>query len=209
MTFSVSVDWRSALGPVRDQGARPTCLAHAVTAAHEHVRRSKTPLSPEYLHYFASNRTPGDHASFDDAAVVLEDVGQPLERCCTYNPMGPPSGWVPPNGVDLYRRLSEQKRPAADDIESLLIAGHVPILGISLPRPFLAPVAPWLVHHAGLVHGLHAVLGVAVGRGPTGRAFLVRNSWGGSWGDQGHAWLDDAFLAKHLNDLMVLASEVI
>src|SRR5206468_200453 len=34
--------------PVRDQGARGTCLAFAASAAHEHCRAPGNPLSPEY-----------------------------------------------------------------------------------------------------------------------------------------------------------------
>ena len=57
MNFDIHLDYRSSLGPVRDQRARPTCLAHASTTAHEHARGSSLPLSPEYLHYFAASST--------------------------------------------------------------------------------------------------------------------------------------------------------
>ena len=42
MNVTIRHDYRPLLGPVRDQGARPTCLAHASTTAHEHARGSKT-----------------------------------------------------------------------------------------------------------------------------------------------------------------------
>ena len=54
MNVTIRHDYRPLLGRVRDQGARPTCLAHASTTAHEHARGSKVALSPEYLHYFAA-----------------------------------------------------------------------------------------------------------------------------------------------------------
>ena len=51
-----------------------------------------------------------------------------------------PPTWLPPSGVKLYRRKSDLKDPTADEVEALLTAGQVPVLGISLPDSFLSPV---------------------------------------------------------------------
>ena len=37
MNITILVDHRRSLGPIRDQGARPTCLSFACTSAHEHA----------------------------------------------------------------------------------------------------------------------------------------------------------------------------
>ena len=78
MNVTIRLDYRPRLGPVRDQGFRPTCLAHASTTAHEHARGSTAALSPEYLHYFASGND-GTHAGVDFSTVsrALLDPGQP------------------------------------------------------------------------------------------------------------------------------------
>ena len=70
MSITVHIDLRSALGPVRDQGARPTCLSLATTVAHEHARGSDASLAPEYLHYFASAKGSSDGVLFPVLAAA-------------------------------------------------------------------------------------------------------------------------------------------
>ena len=208
MNVSIQLDYRSQLGPIRDQGPRPTCLSFAATAAHEFARSSRMPLSPEYLHYFASVKSRSGGIQFSDVAFALEDSGQPAETKCSYNFTAPPDGWLPPKRIDLYRRKSKSKGPSVDQLANLLDDGDLPVLGIAIPKPFFFPASPWLISSTGPVLGLHAV--VVVARGTTGatRCFLVRNSWGTGWGDKGHAWIDDAFVDQHLQRLLVLKDEV-
>lgn len=78
MNVAIRHDYRPLLGPVRDQGARPTCLAHASTTAHEHARGLKVALSPEYLHYFASVRRAGVDGR---SAAKLIEADTQLDAC--------------------------------------------------------------------------------------------------------------------------------
>ena len=208
MSVTIQIDYRSALGPIRDQGPRPTCLSLATTVAHEYVRRSRVTLSPEYLHYFASGRGKSDGVQFSDVARALKDPGQPVEAECPYHSVGPPSDWVPPKEVLLYRRQSESKHAEVEQVSALLKTAHVPILGITLPEPFYLPIAPWIISSSGPIRALHAV--AAVGQGAIGatRCFLIRNSWGSDWGDRGYAWIDDTFMVQHLRYLLTLTEEV-
>src|SRR6266480_3556407 len=68
-------------------------------------------------------------------------------------------------------------------------------------------------HHSssqqGTVYANHAVGAVGIGAAIRGELILIRNSWGASWGDQGHAWLDDAFLVEHLIGMLLLTVEVV
>ena len=208
MSITVLVDRRQRLGPIRDQGSRPTCLSFAGTSAHEHARGSTMALSPEYLNHFVSVGNPTDGASFLELALALRDPGQPSEAECPYYPDGLPLGWQPPAGALLYRRKSVLKDATADEVETLLNAGQTPILGISIPDDFLSPAPPWLISHDGPIRGFHAVVAVGLGTADASRCFLVRNSWGIEWGDNGHAWLNDSFMARHLRDLLALTEEV-
>lgn len=208
MNITLLVDHRQSLGSIRDQGARPTCLSFAATSAHEYARRSTMPLSPEYLHYFTSINGPADGASFPELARALRDPGQPSEADCPYRYNEVPPAWLPPSDVKLYRRKSDLRDPTADGVEILLTGGQVPVLGISLPDGFFSPVPPWLISDDGSIRGLHAVVAVGLGRAGASRCFLVRNSWGIEWGDNGHAWLNDVFLNRHLRHVLALTEEV-
>lgn len=44
----------------------------------------------------------------------------------------------------------------------------------------------------------HAVVLAGYRPMPSGRQFLVHNSWGSRWGDGGYAWLSEAMVRKHL-----------
>lgn len=206
MKILISLDRRPVLGPVRDQGARPTCLSYSVTTAHEHARNSCIPLSPEYLHYFAANSDTPKGVHMAEVAAALRDAGQPEDSewpSCH----GPP--WIPPTTLTTYRRQSvETDNTNISDLEQLLHQGHLPVLGLTVPLSFFRPQSPWVLSPDGPVRGRHAVVAVALGSTSMERYILVRNSWGVGWGDHGHVWLDSTFLTQHLRKLLVLTEEV-
>ncbi|MFN0008315.1 MAG: C1 family peptidase [Planctomycetota bacterium] len=203
MIDNVEVDLRDVLLVVRDQEARPTCLAHAVTAAHEHARGNAALLSPEYLYFFASTGA-SDGVSMNEVAGALEVEGQCQEVHCPYLPQDPPSGWKPPTGLTVFRRASKPENTTPAAVEDVIRCGLAPVLGLTLPEPFFDPSTPWVISSNGPVRGLHAVVAVGLGRHKGDRVFLIRNSWGVDWADGGYAWLDDSFLARHLQEALVL-----
>lgn len=207
MIDHLEIDLRGSLLAARDQVARPTCLAHAATSAHEHARGASTHLSPEYLHFFASQGS-ATGSSMDEVANALRVNGQCEEVDCPYSPQDPPLGWEPESGLTVFRRGSERRNATTSAVENWIRGGRVPVLGLTLPESFFNPTAPWVISSSGPLRGLHAVLGVGLGQHQGSRVFLIRNSWGPDWGDGGYAWLDGAFLAQHLKEALVLTDEV-
>ena len=207
MSARIDIDLRPELSPIRDQGRRPTCLAHALTVAHERARRSSVQLSPEYLHHFASQG--GSGARLPDAARAIEVEGQPAEQECPYAPDDPPAGWRPAPPTGTFRRAAMVAPWRREAIGDALRSGDLPILAITLPEPFFKPTWPWLIDGRGTVRGRHAVAAVGMGRLGRSDVVLIRNSWGDSWGDHGYAWVSDVFLATHGLALMLLGGEVI
>jgi hypothetical protein len=208
MSLRVEVDLRPMLGAVRDQGPRQTCLAHASTLAHENRRRSNLPLSPEYLHFFATLGGSRGGATIVRIANALRQNGQCTENDCPYLTSDPHAGWMPSAECKAFRRESESKRANFSEVESAIRAGSTPVLGISLPYAFFVPTSPWIIPYLGPIRALHAVAGVGIGSIGNRRLILIRNSWGPSWADLGHAWLDSDFLSHHLKDVLLLTLEV-
>ncbi len=207
MINGLEIDLRSKLGAVRDQGRRPTCLAHALSASHEYARRSDASLSVEYLHYFATGGVPVVGATFAAGTSALEFSGQPEERYCPYTAQGLPIGWKPGGNFPVFRRKSVSVPATLASITAILRRGSAPILGISLPRSFFHPSAPWVIHHGSLSYGLHAVVAVGLGAHRGEAVILVRNSWGAGWGDGGHALLSSDFINNHLREAQLLLEE--
>lgn len=205
MSVTIHVDLRAVLGPIRDQGARPTCLAFATTAAHEYALDRQAPLSPEYLHFHAASSDPESGVPLGAIQSALAKPGQPTEADCPYSFCHPEPGWQPPENVLLFSRASKVGRPSSSDLAALLAARRVSVLGITVPMTFLAPIAPWVIPAGGPVHGRHAVAAVGLGVSDGEPCFLVRNSWGPEWGDAGHVWLSADFMARHLCGLLTLS----
>lgn len=208
MIDHVDIDLRPGFIAVRDQGPRPTCLAHAASSAHERARAVMDSLSPEYLHFFATGGSPSRGCTMDASAKALADEGQPAEADCPYLATAPAAASRPPARVQVFRRASESKGRDVADIEAAIRAHQAPVLGISLPESFFRPKAPWVISPTGRMRGLHAVAGAGLGRHKGQRVVLIRNSWGPSWGEGGYAWLDEAFVAQHLKHVLVLTHEV-
>ena len=212
MTLDVLQDLRSALGPVRDQGRRPTCLAFAASALHEHARGDLDPLCVEWLFYHAAQRAgtgPGEGTTMLDTSHVLKVLGQPLELTWPYNGT-PVSGttWRPPAGVGpLYQCGSEACATDLNQIRQLLNQCKPVVLGLFVSGAFTGS-ATWL--RAGSETILpddgdsidrqrgHAVIAVGHGRFGSEALILVRNSWGRAWGSQGHAWVRESYLRRRL-----------
>jgi C1A family cysteine protease len=204
----VSCDLRSSFGDIRNQGARPTCVAFAVSDAHAAARGAYEVLSVEHLYFHAVQRTSGVHpkdgVSLTKTLEALRLDGQSVESGWPYLDALPAdlATWIPPKtAAPVF------KRDAAATVASLLTAldaGQPVIVTFMVSTAFC--MAP-----AGIVHPVrsdtdvdwHAVIAVGHGR-IGGRPFvLVRNSWGQSWGD---GWVDLEDLSPRVSDLIMLPS---
>lgn len=203
-SIRVGVDLRGACQSIRDQGDRATCLACATSDAHA-MFHGCAPLSAEFLFFHAiqmatvGNLTDG--ITFDEAAAALRRKGQPAEQEWPYSPKQP-SPWVPPAVTKLWHGgLGLGAADAATLIVHLLKDGQPAVLGVRMSAEFLSPAAPnFVIPAAGAGFGGHAVLVVGLGRDSAGQQhLLIRNSWGNSWGDAGHAWL----AVEYLNDKLI------
>jgi len=201
----VEADIRCAWTGVRDQGARPTCLACAASDAHAHAHGLTHPLSAEYLFYTGFKRAPHLNAAggltLDAADEALRNDGQPNELEWPYQTKTP-DPWTPPPLTTLWYGGLDPCAGNAAGVVDALRAGVCVILGLRLVPGFnRVQNSPFIIDTTGAPVGGHGVLGVGLGRSLKGGAIdlvLIRNSWGFRWGFGGHAWLPLNYLNNEL-----------
>lgn len=215
------VDARNAAHPVPDQGQRPTCLAMAMTGAHEHevgCPASSGYLSAEYLHW-ASGNYPGGRGIPDAARTALRTDGQPPADQWPYTEATDEddAGYAPPPqvvGPFTHRNAADQPLDF-DELVTSLEDGRWPILGLRVTNAFTA-AGSGIVLPDGPGRAGHAVLLVGAARVATDalrphlaegdRLLCIRNSWGGTWGLDGHKLITETAIAQTLITAFVLES---
>ncbi|PDT50583.1 MULTISPECIES: C1 family peptidase [Sinorhizobium] len=143
------------------------------------------------------------------ASAVMKD-GQPTEAVWPFQKaqLYPPA-WAPPADLGkLFHADAKVGKLDFEEICDLLDGGLVVVLGIIITDNFRVPdqfgkieVSPTDIERGG-----HAVLAVGHGLDQTGhRYLLIRNSWGVTWGMDGHAWVSKAYLDDQVYETAILS----
>lgn len=198
--------------PISDQLTLSSCVANACADALEILlglerHGEATQLSRLFVYWIARSRT-GDQKRdagtyIRVAAQQIKELGIPPEK---YWPYGIQRVFTSPtlqafniasdNTIrDMYR-IDSVREDRIDDVETALQANHPVVFGTSVGAEFqgytgggdaFGPTLHGIGRHAMILTGVRRRSGGA-------REFLVRNSWGNGWGDNGHAWLNEAYI---------------
>lgn len=187
---------------MRDQGARPTCLAFATSDLHAAVRPGWEPLSCEAIFHHAQRRAGLPTTSGAVLRSMLDALsldGQPLETQWPYRD----AAWGPPDHpVHPYHREGGKASAAWTAVIETLENDRPALALMTLSASFFRPDADGVVRPAtgeGLNDAIrHALACVGHGHVDGQPAILVRNSWGEAWGDVGHAWLTADYVTPRL-----------
>jgi hypothetical protein len=201
-SLPASVSHLDELPPVRDQGSRGTCVAHAVAAVREHLEiragaAKDLNLSEQFIYWWCKQhdgiqRTGGTYPA--TGMACLQQVGAPLEDAWPYVPaQGDNEGQGPPpaaiaNGDPAFRtiRTIELNRGDINGVkvclhEGRLVAFAVPVYGswyYSDATQRWGKIIPPLPGEPSV--GGHCMTLVGYQDDPDapgGGYFLVRNSW--------------------------------
>lgn len=214
--ITVEADVRAAWTGVRDQGARPTCLACAVSDAHAHAHGLTHPLSVEFLFYAGFKRAPllnvAHGLTLTAANDALRSDGQPNELEWPYQPKTP-DPWTPPDLTTFWHGGLDQAGTGGDGVVAALRSGQPVVLGLRLVPGFnRVQKAPYIIETTGPAVGGHGVLAVGLGASVVGGKtdlVLIRNSWGFRWGFGGHAWLPLTYLDDKLIGSRTLVAQAL
>jgi C1A family cysteine protease len=215
------VDLRDNCPKVYDQGRIGSCTANAIAAAFEFclLKQGDVDFLPSRLFIYYNERLIEGHVRIDAGAQLRDGVKSvakqgvcdeqewpyddtPADPDTLLFPHGSRAATRPAvkcytdglnNQALTYRRLPR----SLDQYRGCLASGYPFVFGFSVYSGFESPD----VSRTGTVNlplpgesllGGHAVL--AVGYDDDTERFIVRNSWGDSWGDRGHFTLPYAYL---------------
>jgi len=208
-TLPPSVDLRPGCPPVYDQGQLGSCTANAIAAAiqFEQIRQKEPkPFAPSRLFIYYNERVM-EHTVGQDAGAQIRDGMKSVNHIGAC----PETDWPyvitkfaqkPParafKDARLGKALSYQRVvQTLDQMKGCLASGLPIVLGISVYESFesqqvarsgivpMPPISEKLL-------GGHAIL--AVGYNDAEQRFVMRNSWGTSWGMQGYFTIPYAYL---------------
>ena len=211
-----SVDLRPLCTPVEDQGNLGSCTGNAIAGALEllEVKAGKPALDLSRLFIYYQERayegTIGEDsgAYIRDGIKAVRKVGAAREELWPYvvsrfADKPPAEAYADAKGRKFK---SYQRILTLSDMLRCLAEGYPFVYGFSVYSDFMSD----RVARTGVVNmpkssedleGGHAVL--AVGYSMASRRFLVRNSWGSSWGRAGHFTMPFDYLAdRSLSDDM-------
>jgi C1A family cysteine protease len=206
----LQVDLRPQCPAVYDQGQLGSCTGNGWAGAVEFlIMKQKLPdFTPSRLFIYYNERVMDDDvaqdagASISDGAHVVSTQGCPHEALWPYDIKE--FADKPPQNVydDGLQHLALQVQQVAQDLTSMkeVLASGLPIvIGFTVYESFESQqvantgIVPMPAHHEKTVGG-HCV--VIVGYDDSQSRFIVRNSWGTSWGLQGYFLMPYAYLTN-------------
>lgn len=209
-----SVDLRSECPPPYDQGQLGSCTGNGIAGAIEFEQRKQgtKEFTPSRLFIYYNERVMEGTVSQDAGAQIRDGIksvatlGVPPEADWPYVPSKfaeqPPQQAYDDAKQDLvsvYARVAQN----LIQMQGCLAEGYLFVFGFTVYDSFESQevaqtgIVPMPASGEGVLGG-HCV--VAVGYDDSTRRFIVRNSWGTSWGQKGYCTMPyEYLLSPHLS----------
>jgi C1A family cysteine protease len=203
-----ATDLRAKCPPVYDQGQLGSCTANAIAAAiqFDRMKQKLAKLVPSRLFIYYNEREMEGTIKSDSGAQIRDGI-----KSVTKQGVCPEPDWPYDIGKFAQKPPAKAYKDAASDravsyqrlvqalsqMKGCLAAGYPFVFGFTVYESFESPAVARSGHaslpgSAEKVIGGHAVMGV--GYSDARQWFLVRNSWGSSWGMKGYFTLPYAYI---------------
>lgn len=203
------VDMRAHCSPVEDQGELGSCTGNAIVGALEYLEnvQNQSFINLSRLFVYYNERVIEGTVNQDAGAMIRDGIkaiaryGVCSEDVWPYNV----ATFTNRPSLEAYQSAEQHKAieyrrvmQSADDIQHALAAGFPVVCGIILFSQFESDhvISTGMVSMPDMAReqnlGGHAVL--CVGYNRTTRQYIMRNSWGESFGDKGYFYLPFDYL---------------
>lgn len=197
--------------PIGDQGQLGSCVGNAVADAMEIMAGTSEQLSRLFVYYNSRKSHGEEHADSGtfprNALASLKSLGICRESTWKYDE----SRFAEQPGPEAYVEARDRldvayyRATTVDQIALAIRANHPVVIGGDVgtafenagPNDVLDVPTDSLGGHCTLLVGVRTVHGV--------EQFKLRNSWSTAWGNQGYAWVTNAFVRAVVQDAWVVA----
>ena len=201
-TQSNIVDLRQYCSLIENQGNLGSCTGNAIAGAIEllHKRENRTlDISRLFIYYY--ERLLMGTVNYDSGAYIRDGIkvcykyGAPTENLWPYNIRKFKTAPAKTALLDAAKRkvTSYQRAADFDAVIDAITSGYPVTIGFSVYSSFDSPavartgIMPYPNVNKEKLLGGHAVL--IVGYNKNNNTFIVRNSWGKYWGDNGYFYM--------------------
>jgi C1A family cysteine protease len=206
-----SVDLRDDLSPVEDQSAVSSCTANAIAGAYEYLAMREFDQSGDvsrlFIYYNArklrEDETQDCGSSITAAIAALEELGACSEATWPYDPdlvLEEPSAEAYEEAIDFCVESAQEIEVNLFAMKHCLAEGYPFVFGLTLFESFdemdedgYVPM-PSEEETSRSSHGAHAM--ICVGYDDEEEVFIVRNSWGENWGDNGYCYIPYEYMTN-------------
>lgn len=204
-----SVDLRGSFTPVKSQGTLGACSAFAMVSIFEHILKKANPSNPDlserFAYYNAIKKDTRDGepmadegTSFYDVIETLSAEGLTTEALCPYTQrLDPPSEEAYIDAKTRLVKVAKNVTVGHKALTSALAEGYPVAISLRLFDSFKADsngfvYRPSEAEIASGDSGNHAM--VLCGYSEEDKVYIVRNSWGTSFGDRGYCYIPFSYI---------------